>query len=283
MISAKELDKLVKQITDEVVETFEKKYAVLGMNEHLPADQMNMLVSLGAARIGSSPGVKDIKQSLAPLIDHTLLKPDVLPDQIETLCKEARKYSFASVCVNPYYVKYCRDLLRGSNVKVCTVIGFPLGSTTTPVKAYEAKLAEHDGAEEVDMVIAVGALKSKGYDYVENDIAAVVNAVSKDIVVKVIIETALLTDEEKIIACELSKKAGADFVKTSTGFGPGGATAADVSLMRRIVGSSMGVKASGGIRDKDAAELMVKAGASRIGASASVKIVGGNGSSSDGY
>jgi deoxyribose-phosphate aldolase len=187
------------------------------------------------------------------------------------------------VCINPCYVKFAWNLLKDTKVKVCTVIGFPLGATFTPVKVYEAQLAEHDGAQEVDMVISVGAMKSKGYDYVENDIASVVKAVSKDTIVKVILETALLTDEEKIAACEIAKKAQADFVKTSTGFGPGGATAADVALMRQVVGNSMGVKASGGIRDREQAELMVRSGASRLGTSASVRIVTGKSSHEEKY
>mgnify|MGYP000988689396 CR=1 FL=1 len=204
-----------------------------------------------------------------------MLFRSALPDQVEKLCQEAAQYRFASVCINPCYVKFAYNLLKNTAVKVCTVIGFPLGATLTPVKVYEAQLAEHEGAQEVDMVIPVGALKYKGYEYVESDISSVGKAVSKDTVVKVIIENALLTDDEKVKVCEISKKAGADFVKTSTGFGPGGATAADVALMRQVVGHSMGVKASGGIRDKESAELMIKAGASRLGTSASVKIVTG--------
>lgn len=276
MLTPVEISELVKQITDEVIATLEKNYQPLGWSDHhhLPNDHIDLLVQLGADRIGARPGQSPI-QTLAHLIDHTLLKADATPEQIEKLCQEAMEYNFASVCINPCYVKFAKRLMEKSKVKVCTVIGFPLGATLSPVKAYEAQLTQADGAEEIDMVIAVGALKSKGYEYVENDISAVVKQATANTIVKVILETALLTDEEKVIGCELAKKAGAHFVKTSTGFGPSGATAADVALMRRVVGPSMGVKASGGIRDREGAELMVKAGASRIGASASVKIVMG--------
>ena len=279
MIGTVELEGIIQQITDEVVTTLEQTYPPMYWRDeslYLKDNHVNMLRDLGASRIGIKPGITDISQDLASMIDHTLLKADALPQDVEKLCKEAIQYSFASVCINPCYVKYAKKLLQGSPVKVCTVIGFPLGATTTPVKAYEAQIAELDGAEEVDMVLAVGALKSKAYDYVENDIRAVVEQVNSPTIVKVILETALLTDEEKIMACQLAKKAQANFVKTSTGFGPGGATASDVALMRKIVGSTMGVKASGGIRDRQAAQLMVKSGASRIGASASVKIVSTN-------
>lgn len=277
MIATLELEKLVRQITDDVVAILEKTYHPMyssdGGNEHLHSEHADMLLQLGASRIGARPGIKNMPGNLAPLIDHTLLKPDALPDQVEALCKEALQYGFASVCINSCYVKYAYSLLKSSRVKVCTVVGFPLGASITGAKVYEAQLAEADGAEEIDMVLPIGALKSKGYEYVQNDIASVVKNVSPRTIVKVILETALLTDEEKIMACELAKKAGAHFVKTSTGFVPGGATPGDIALMRQVVGPNMGVKASGGIRDRKAAELMVKAGATRIGASASVKIV----------
>ena len=279
MIGTVELEDIIQQITDEVVTTLEQTYPPMYWRDeslYLKDNHVNMLRELGASRIGIKPGITDLSQNLASMIDHTLLKADALPQDVEKLCKEAMQYGFASVCINPCYVKYAKKLLQGSPVKVCTVIGFPLGATTTPVKAYEAQIAESDGAEEVDMVLAVGALKSKAYDYVENDIRAVVEQVHSPTIVKVILETALLTDEEKIIACQLAKKAQANFVKTSTGFGPGGATASDVALMRKMVGDTMGVKASGGIRDRQAAQLMVQSGASRIGASASVKIVSTN-------
>lgn len=205
-------------------------------------------------------------------IDHTLLKMDCTDEQIERLCQEALDYDFASCCINPGYVKKCSDLLKGSDVKVCTVIGFPLGATSTKAKIEEAKQAIIDGAEELDMVINVSRLKCGDDDYVRNEIAAI-KEVCGDLVLKVIIETCLLTDEEKVRACKLSVQAHADFVKTSTGFSTGGATASDVSLMRKTVGNACKVKASGGIRDKEAFLQMIEAGADRIGASAGVKII----------
>jgi|SRR5690554_5260254 len=215
-------------------------------------------------------------KNLASKIDHTLLKPEATEEEIKKLCEEAVQYKFASVCINPCYVALCRDLLKDSGVKVCTVIGFPLGATTSEVKKFEAEQAIKNGAEEIDMVINVGQLKQGNYDYVFNDIKMVADAAHKsNALCKVIIETALLTDDEKIKACLISKKAGADFVKTSTGFSKGGATIADVVLMKYIVGAETGVKASGGIRSKEDAEAMIANGADRIGASASVKIVTG--------
>jgi deoxyribose-phosphate aldolase len=212
--------------------------------------------------------------TLARLIDHTLLKADATREQITQLCHEALEYHFVSVCVNPTNVKLCAQLLSGSDVKVCTVVGFPLGATLTEVKAFEAQQAIHDGAAEVDMVINIGALKSKDYELVKRDVAAVAQAChANNAILKTIIETALLTDEEKEVACQLAIAAGADFVKTSTGFGPGGATVEDVALMRRVVGSAAGVKAAGGVRTYAAAQEMIAAGASRIGASSSVKIM----------
>lgn len=236
------------------------------------------IITNGAERIAAGIGVEvqKIDQTVARMIDHTLLKPDATPDEIRTLCSEARTYSFASVCINPCYVKMCRDLLRGSVVKVCTVIGFPLGATTTEVKRAEAEQAIQNGAQEIDMVINIGMLKQGDYDYVFNDINQVVLAGKRSrVLTKVILETVLLTDEEKIKACVLSKKAKADFVKTSTGFSKGGATAGDIALMRLVVGSDMGVKASGGVRTAEDARAMIASGADRIGASASVKIVSG--------
>lgn len=212
------------------------------------------------------------KNELAGMIDHTLLKPDAEVSGIKELCKEALKYTFASVCVNPCNVKLAAEMLKGSKVKVCTVIGFPLGATTTAVKAFETEDAIKNGAQEVDMVINIGRLKDKDYEYVKNDIKAVINAAKGKALTKVIIETCLLTDEEKVIACKLSKEAGADFVKTSTGFSTGGATASDIKLMRETVGKDMGVKASGGVRTYEDSMAMIEAGASRIGASASIKI-----------
>jgi deoxyribose-phosphate aldolase len=213
-------------------------------------------------------------EKLARMIDHTLLKADATYDQIETLCDEARQYHFASVCVNPVNVERCARLLSGTDVDVCTVVGFPLGATPTEVKVFEAEQAIRDGATEVDMVINVGALKSGDRELVQRDVAAVAEAChASGAILKVIIEAALLTDEEKTVACQLAKSAQADFVKTSTGFGPGGATLEDVALMRRVVGPDMGVKAAGGIRTYEDACQMIAAGASRIGASAGVKIL----------
>lgn len=211
---------------------------------------------------------------LNKLIDHTLLKPEATKAQIEKLCGEAAEYDFKSVCVNPYYVKYAKELLKESDVLVCTVIGFPLGQNTTAIKVSETKDAIQNGADEIDMVINIGALKSKDGDYVLNEIKEIRNA-CKGKTLKVIIETCLLTDEEKITACKLSKEAGADFVKTSTGFSTHGATVEDVKSMRETVGEDMGVKASGGIRDRETALKMVEAGATRLGVSAGVEIVKG--------
>lgn len=220
-------------------------------------------------------------QNVAGLIDHTLLKADATKEQIKVLCEEAREYNFASVCVNPTWVKYAGELLHGSEVKVCTVIGFPLGASTPETKAFETKDAICNGAHEVDMVINIGALKDKDDELVERDIRAVVAAATGKALSKVIIETSLLTEEEKVRACELAVKAGTDFVKTSTGFSTGGATVEDVALMRKTVGSNIGVKASGGVRNTSDAEKIVEAGASRIGASAGVSIVKGLTADSD--
>lgn len=206
------------------------------------------------------------------LFDHTILKADATKEDVKKVCEEAMVYSFCSVCVNSYYVPYVAELLHGSDVKICTVVGFPLGAMSTRAKALEAKIAVMDGADEVDMVINIGALKDKDYDVVLEDIKAVKEACGNALL-KVIIETCLLTDEEKIKACELSKEANADFVKTSTGFSTAGAKVEDVRLMRDTVGNDMGVKASGGIHDKEFANALVEAGASRLGTSATIKIV----------
>ncbi|MED3548934.1 deoxyribose-phosphate aldolase [Cytobacillus praedii] len=219
--------------------------------------------------------------NVAKMIDHTLLKADATKEQIEKICAEAKEYNFASVCVNPTWVKRSAELLKGTDVKVCTVIGFPLGASTPETKAFETKNAIENGATEVDMVINIGALKGGDNELVESDIRAVVNAAKGKALTKVIIETCLLTEEEKVRACELSVKAGADFVKTSTGFSTGGATAEDIALMRKTVGPAIGVKASGGVRSAEDAELMIKAGASRIGASSGAAIVNGLTSDSD--
>lgn len=229
------------------------------------------LRDLGADRIAVCHPTKACNE-VAPIVDHTLLKPGATQEQVAKLCEEAKSYCFASVCVNPAYVPLAAQVLKGSGVKVCTVVGFPLGSTTPTVKAIEARDAIANGAEEIDMVINVGALKSGNDALVRGDIQAVRDA-TRGKVLKVIIETALLTDDEKVRACRISKEVGADFVKTSTGFGPGGATAEDVRLMRETVGPLMGVKASGGIKDSADARKMISAGATRLGTSASVAIV----------
>ncbi len=217
------------------------------------------------------------KNNIASYIDHTLLKPDATLAQIEQLCAEARQHGFASVCVNPAHVHTCAEILdSGTTPKVCTVIGFPLGASASSVKSYETKIAIEDGAEEIDMVINIGALKEGNVGLVKADIEGVVKrAHAKGAIVKVIIETVFLTDAEKETACTLSKEAGADFVKTSTGFSGGGATVEDIALMRRVVGAEMGVKASGGVRNLADARAMIEAGATRIGASSGVSIVQG--------
>ncbi len=236
------------------------------------------LKGIGCDRVTVCKPTKECS-AIARLMDHTLLKPNATQEEVGKLCEEARAHCFASVCVNPTYVALCARLLQGSGVKVCTVIGFPLGSTTPTVKAIEARDAIANGADEVDMVINIGALKSGNETVVFDDIRAVREA-SRGKVLKTILETALLSDAEKVRACVLAKKAGADFVKTSTGFGGGGATVEDVRLMRETVGPMMGVKASGGIRDAAVADAMVKAGATRLGTSASVAIA--TGASKDG-
>ncbi len=244
-------------------------------------DRAGNVVSAGAERLTSTLGVIPGDLNLAKMIDHTLLKPDATQEQIAQLCFEARKYGFASVCVNPAWVELCAQLLKGSEVKVCTVIGFPLGATAPEVKVFETENAIEHGAGEIDMVINIGALKARDLDLVARDIRGVVAAAhARGAIVKVIIEAALLTDEEKTIACLLAKEAGADFVKTSTGFAGGGATVHDVELMRRVVGPEMGVKAAGGVRTYEDAEKMLRAGATRIGASAGVKIIQGPGKES---
>jgi deoxyribose-phosphate aldolase len=237
-------------------------------------DDVGQVVKAGASRVSSALGAVPADQSIAGAIDHTLLKPDATPDQIAQLCFEARKYGFASVCLNPTHVKLAAQLLENADVKVCTVIGFPLGATLPEVKAFEALDAMKDGASEIDMVVNIGALKAGDYTTVARDIRGVVQVChERNALVKVILEMALLTEEEKVAGCLIAKEAGADFVKTSTGFGPGGATVEDVALMRRVVGPQMGVKAAGGIHSYEEAQGMVQAGATRIGASAGVRIV----------
>src|SRR5437660_10376187 len=236
-------------------------------------DRLRGVLDAGASRVGMYAG-GGAPAGVASMIDHTLLKPDATRQEIEALCREAAQFKFATVCVNPTWVAVCARLLSGSGVGVCSVVGFPLGATTADVKGYETQRAIFDGAREIDMVINVGALKSGDLRVVERDIEAVTTPCrSCGALSKVIIEAALLTDDEKVTACTLAKAAGADFVKTSTGFGPGGATAADVALMRRVVGAEMGVKAAGGVRDLESLKAMVAAGATRVGASAGVQIV----------
>lgn len=206
--------------------------------------------------------------------DHTILNADATEQDVLKICKEAKKYDFASVCVNQYYTSFVAKQLQDSDVKVCTVVGFPLGQSDTRVKVFETKTAIEDGAQEIDMVINVGALKDKKYDFIRNEIKALKNACGNDVILKVIIETCLLTDDEKVMACKLSKEAGADFVKTSTGFSKAGAKTPDVKLMRETVGQDMGVKASGGIHSEAEALSMIEAGASRLGTSATLTIIG---------
>ena len=276
------LERIIEQITRQVLILVqeEQEQAAAGgasapsISAHNYVEHVQPVVNAGADRVAATLGVAPTDGRLAPMIDHTLLKPDATQDQIAQLCYEARKFHFASVCINPANVKMCAELLKDSGVPVCVVVGFPLGATSTEAKVFETQQAIRDGAGEVDMVVNIGGLKSRDYELVERDIASVARACHADnTILKVIIEAALLTDEEKVIACQLAKVAGADFVKTSTGFGPGGATAEDVALMRRVVGPTMGVKAAGGIRTYADAQKMIAAGASRIGASASVKIM----------
>ena len=282
MLNAQDLQRLIEIITDEVMQAQAPRasggrcacHAVL--TDCCP-DRLRGVLDAGATRVGlhAAGGAPD---GVATMIDHTLLKPDATRQEIEALCREASEYGFASVCVNPTWVALCARLLGGESHKaatvVCSVVGFPLGATTADTKHYETRRAIFDGAREIDMVINVGALKSGDVRVVERDIEAVTAPCRESgAISKVIIEAALLSDDEKVTACTLAKAAGADFVKTSTGFGPGGATVADVALMRRVVGEEMGVKAAGGVRDLEGLKAMVAAGATRIGASAGVRIV----------
>ncbi len=273
-------DSLVEQLTDAIMARLngdaEQQAAYCGCtNEcfHRCPERMSRIVDAGAARIGLVLGETGTARDWAGFIDHTLLKPEASEQDIARLCQEAAQYGFASVCVNPTWVRASACHLRGSNALVCTVVGFPLGATLADVKAYETRRVIMDGAQEVDMVINIGALKSGDDCAVENDIRAVVEAAHEyNVLVKVIIETALLTDEEKVRACLAAKRAGADFVKTSTGFAKAGATVADIELMRRTVGAGLGVKAAGGVKGIADARAMLAAGATRIGASVGVKI-----------
>ncbi len=275
-----ELEKLVEQITDQIIARLQAEQGGANTDDgQCSPHHIACALQAGASRIGlgwgqSAASALDANAEVGKYIDHTLLKPEATREEIEKLCQEARAFSFASVCINPTWVKESAFLLHGSPVKVCTVIGFPLGATLPDVKAYETRRAIFDGATEIDMVINIGALKSGDDNLVKRDIAAVVEAAHDACaIVKVIIETALLTDDEKVRASVLAKEAGADFVKTSTGFSKGGATVADIELMRKAVGAELGVKAAGGVKDLASAKEMIAAGATRIGASAGVKIV----------
>lgn len=273
-------NRLVDQITEEIVarlspeKLWEMALACRTVCIEKDADRVRFIVECGAERIGLTADTPPIQSDLAKYIDHTLLKPNASRAEIEKLCKEALQFQFATVCVNPTWVRLAASLLKGSSVRVCSVAGFPFGATPSDVKTYEARRCIFDGAREIDMVIDIGALKSGDDEVVRDDIRQVVRVCRESgSLCKVILETAFLTDDEKVKACTFAKEAGADFVKTSTGFGPGGATAEDVALMRRVVGPQMGVKAAGGIRDLAATRKMLEAGATRIGASAGVKIV----------
>ena len=275
-MTREELQRLVDMIVGELAAATARPQARcachLVLDDCCP-DRLRGVLDAGATRVGvhASGGAP---AGVASMIDHTLLKPDATRANIEELCREAAQFKFATVCVNPTWVAQAARLLSGTVVKVCSVVGFPLGATTPDVKGYETRRAIFDGAREIDMVINVGALKSGDLRVVECDIESVTGPCrDAGALSKVIIEAALLTDDEKVTACTLAKAAGADYVKTSTGFGPGGATAADVALMRRVVGAEMGVKAAGGVRDLEGMKAMIAAGATRVGASAGVKIV----------
>jgi deoxyribose-phosphate aldolase len=291
-VTSTELDRLVAEIAEEILARVPADGAPpvpKGEGLNLPAavcpgcvqrcaqtcaKNTREIIAAGADRVSASERLTKIDPAIARLIDHTVLKPEATRDDIVKLCREARQYEFASVCVNPYWVPLVRNELKGSPVKVCTVVGFPLGATSTEAKVAETAAALRAGAEEIDMVINVGALRSGDHEAVKLDIAQVVKVTHEaGAIVKVILETALLDDNQKAVASTLCKMAGADFVKTSTGFSKTGATAHDVALMRQVVGPDMGIKASGGIRTLDDLRTMAAAGATRIGASASVKIV----------
>jgi deoxyribose-phosphate aldolase len=280
MLNPDDLQRLIEIISEELIAA-QRRAPAAGPSQcachavlyECCPDRLRGVLDAGASRLGlhASGGAAG---AVATMIDHTLLKPDATRADIQKLCREAAEFRFATVCINPVWVALCASLLRGSGVGVCSVVGFPLGATTPDVKHYETRRAIFDGASEIDMVINVGALKSGDLRLVERDIEAVTFPCREaGAISKVIIEAALLTDEEKVTASTIAKAAAADFVKTSTGFGPGGATAADVALMRRVVGAEMGVKAAGGVRDYEGLKAMVAAGATRVGASAGVKIV----------
>jgi deoxyribose-phosphate aldolase len=284
---APEFDRLVRAVADEVSRRLAAEYQVkvartprdqpctgCGQCARKCSDNVKAVLAAGAERVAAAPGTVDVEAAVAGFIDHTILKPDATPREIDQVCDEALKHGFAAVCVNPVWVRRVAVKLRGSKVTVCSVVGFPLGAQPTAAKRYETRQALRDGAREIDMVINVGLLKAGDDARVRDDIRALAEACHESgAKLKVIIEAALLSDEEKARACRLSKEAGADFVKTSTGFGPGGATIHDVDLMRRTVGADVGVKASGGVRSFHDLTKLLAAGATRIGASASVRIM----------
>lgn len=288
-MSPAELDRLVAQIGEELLARLDRRIPAKAEGLNIPelvcpgctqrcaqtcSKKSREIVAAGANRLSASGKLTRVDAELAALIDHTLLKADATDADIRRICAEAREHRFASVCVNPYWVRLIVGELKGSGVKSCTVVGFPLGATTTAAKLAETEIALRDGAEEIDMVMNVGAMRSGDHETVRQDIRAICDLSHRSgAIVKVILETALLDDNQKAAACALARLAGADFVKTSTGFGPHGATTHDVALMRRVVGPELGVKASGGIRTLADLEAMTNAGASRIGASASVKIL----------
>lgn len=282
-------DRLIEEITRRVMEELNPDHEdqcadCCGSCAANCPDKVRAMVDEGACRIGYSGNGAEVPGDLARYIDHTKLGPDVTGEQIDRLCDEALEYRFASVCVNPTWVRQCARKLRGSQVRVTSVVGFPLGANAPEVKMLETRRALRDGAREIDMVINIGALKAGDHDLVRKDVAKVVEACREvGAVSKVIIEAALLTDEEKVVACRLAQEAKADFVKTSTGFGPGGATVFDVALMRETVGPKMGVKAAGGIHSQEEAQEMIAAGATRIGASAGIAIVTGSGGTGGKY
>jgi deoxyribose-phosphate aldolase len=270
---ARLVDAVVRAVLEQLQGREEAPCACHAVSAGCCPDRFGRYVGHGADRFGLKAGVA-YPREISRMIDHTLLKPEATRAQIVALCAEAREHGFATVCVNPTWVRLCAELLRGFETRVCAVVGFPLGATTPEVKAYEAARCLEDGAAELDMVMNVGALKSGDHGHVERDVAGVVAAGRRGgAIVKVIIEAALLSDDEKVKACVVARAACADFVKTSTGFGPGGATVADIALMRRVVGPEMGVKAAGGVRDLKSAQAMIEAGADRIGASVGVRIV----------
>jgi deoxyribose-phosphate aldolase len=275
-VTRSELQRLIEMVVEEVAAASalpRSRCSCHAVAADCCPDRLQGVLDAGASRVGVH-AAGGAPASVAALIDHTLLKPDATRQEIEELCREAAQFGFATVCVNPVWVALAAQRLGSSSTGVCSVVGFPLGATTADVKGYETRRAIFDGAREIDMVINIGALKSGDLRVVERDIESVVGPCREcGALSKVIIEAALLGDDEKVTACTLAKAAGADYVKTSTGFGPGGATAADVALMRRVVGADMGVKAAGGVRDLDSLRAMVAAGATRVGASAGVKII----------